>query len=508
MYNIEILSIGGDFNRLISECCQVLNGVQDEFRFSLPPNSKRSYGLSFTEKEYHAGNVFSFLGQYRKDTKGFRPYVIGVIDQKLRSDALTNLFGSHDARRSDGDAVVTLSESAKYSDSQVRYLCYYLVRYSLSFVCPHLRTHEETRSCFFDKKITKSDITLSMNTGSVCSECRQVLWREYNEDIMNSIVAMMSVLKSINSSSTDSLPARCFHGEIDVGIITIREDEFERVLDKLPARRYLVGSGANYEYSRIAGARSDVRVAVTRSPDQGQTAAQAVAFSLIMDLAPSWIFVVGIAGGFEGAEATLGDVLISHRMHDFSVTAAVEGKAPTFQDMGGPMALEVEALVAGLKGRRASLAVWVDEIGMEKPTLSLPPEDNYIEMRKSFYSKDASVRLKTSKWLRSRFPGGVGGAPNFYSAPIVTGNTLLKDTKLAAQWRTHARHASGVEMELGGVCSAARRAGGGKIKVLPIRGISDIVGYARSGAWTEYACRSAAAFTITLLRSGLVETKR
>jgi len=50
-------------------------------------------------------------------------------------------------------------------------------------------------------------------------------------------------------------------------------------------------------------------------------------------------------------------------------------------------------------------------------------------------------------------------------------------------------------MELGGVYKAAQRP---DKPVLSVRGISDVVGFSRSPAWTEYACHTAAAFAHAL----------
>ena len=55
-----------------------------------------------------------------------------------------------------------------------------------------------------------------------------------------------------------------------------------------------------------------------------------------------------------------------------------------------------------------------------------------------------------------------------------------------------------MEMELAGVYQAAW---GYRKPVLAIRGISDIVGFKRSPEWTRYACHTAAAFLLALLRS-------
>jgi nucleoside phosphorylase len=276
------------------------------------------------------------------------------------------------------------------------------------------------------------------------------------------------------------------------------------MLARFPTRRHVKGTGSDYQYSKVqTNAGEELRVVVARSPEQGQGSAQAVASSMITDLRPRWIFVVGIAGGFPASEYTLGDVLLSQRMHDFAVTAVTEGKTPEFQDMGGPMTLEVEKLVTGLKGMRAQLGQWSTKefLGRSKPKLKSP---------KSIKSKllygDDDWKSKVLGSLSSQFPdNGKVRNPDFFAAVIIASNTLLKDTKLAALWKRTARHASGVEMELGGVYRAARHAGDGQTRVLAIRGLSDIVGYRRSQEWTDYACRSAAALADALMRSGLIE---
>ena len=58
-------------------------------------------------------------------------------------------------------------------------------------------------------------------------------------------------------------------------------------------------------------------------------------------------------------------------------------------------------------------------------------------------------------------------------------------------------------MELTGVWHAARYANQGT-HVLAIRGLSDIIGYRRDAAWTEFAAYSAAAFMHALLTSGII----
>ena len=502
-FNIEIISVGGDFDQLIAETAVALNGVQREFNFLLPPQSLRRHSAGFVREEFLTTDVFDELKRYRISAKGNRPFVIGVIDQYLASKKLGNLFGSRDARDGEGEAIINLQDNDKYADSPQLYLCYFLIRCALSFVCPEVKNHQDTRGCFFDLKLQKSDVKLSMANGGICQECWGKLWESFNDEINIGIQRMIAVMKALRAGSQDSLDAGSLRNQIDIGIITIREDEFEAMLDRFPARRHVTGTGSEYQYAKMqTKASEELRIAVARSPEQGQGAAQALASSMIVDLAPRWIFVVGIAGGFPASEYTLGDVLLSQRMHDFSVSAAVEGKPPEFQDMGGPMALEVEKLVTGLKGNRAKLGSWSGKefLGKAKPQLKAPKSAR----NGSLYGSDA-WKSKVIGSLKAQFPEGeVPRDPDFFASVIIASNTLLKDTKLAELWKQTARHASGVEMELGGVCRAARVCGDAQTRVLAIRGLSDIVGFKRSHEWTDYACRSAAAFADALIQSGLI----
>ena len=447
--------------------------------------------------------MFEILKGYRTTAKGHRPYVVGVLDQPLSSKKLSNLFASHDARDGVGEAVITLYDHQVFTDSAQLYLCYYLIRYALSFVCPSLKNHDDTRNCFFDRKRYKPDLKLSMDSGGFCPECNAELWKVFNEEINVAIQKMIGLMKSLRADSEESLPATALRGQIDVGIITIREDEFEAVLDRFPSRRHLIGTASNYQLARLQiHGGHELRVAVARSPEQGQSAAQALASTMITDLTPRWIFVVGIAGGFPGSESTLGDVLLSQRMHDFAVSAAIEGKDPEFQDMGGPMARDVEKLVTELKAHRQRLNSWSakETLGMSKPQVKAPKDVRSSQL----YGKHP-WRKKVIDSIKAQFTGkGEPRLPDFFAAVIIASNTLLKDTALATQWRKNARHASGVEMELGGVCRAARAGDDGLTRVLAIRGISDIVGYKRSPDWTAFACKSAASFMDALLRSGLI----
>jgi nucleoside phosphorylase len=293
------------------------------------------------------------------------------------------------------------------------------------------------------------------------------------------------------------------NGQVTFGIITIREDEFAAVLQRLQNRRSISGSKRLYEYAMVpTRSGAHVGVAVARSLEQGHLPAQTITQAFIEELNPAWLLLVGIAGAIPSNEFTLGDVLLTSRLHNFAVTAALEGRSE-FSATGGPMHQDVERLLAHLPAALEDrLGPWYSEesIGQPKPMLSPPGIPH------SLLYGQRDWRRKVSGSLKCHFSDGVPPRlPRFHVAATASSNTLVKDTELAKQWLEYARHIGAIEMELGGVYEAARHAGDGRCRVLGIRGISDIIGYRRSHEWTGYACNSAAAFTNAFIRSGVTE---
>ena len=500
-FPIEILSVGDDFYSQVADVIPSLNFGQNEFEFLPVPEKYRELGLRYVEKTYETPKLWKLLESYRSTTKGFHPFLIAIVNRPLQSERWGNLFGSHRAK--EGLAALTLHDHDLYVESHRPFLCYYLIRYALSFVCPTLKSHTETRGCFFDFKQRKEDIKESLDSGNFCDECRKVLWGTFNQEINVAIQKMISGMKTLREHSTEEIPAETLKGQVDIGIITIRMDEFEAMLDRFDFLRMVRSPSREYHFTRVQTAlNEELGIAIARSPEQGTGPAQALTTNMIGDLNPDWIFVVGIAGGFADSDFTLGDVLLSKRVHDFSVSAALDGNVQQFQDMGGPMHQDVENLVVNLPAKKAALGDWSDpkNVGLARPAEVIPSS----HADPAFYGSERA-REKTYKALKRHFStASTPRNPRFWDAPLISGNTLLKNTELADGWRQNARHAAGVEMEIAGACLAARYNGGGR--VLAIRGISDIVGYVRRPEWTEFACRSATAFAFALIKSGIIRS--
>lgn len=86
---------------------------------------------------------------------------------------------------------------------------------------------------------------------------------------------------------------------VDIGILTIRDDEFRAVLKAFPLSPTIY-RGRHREYAlRVAeaGDGQQYNVAVLRQVEQGNGEAQEAARDLIDDLQPSFLLIVGIAGG-------------------------------------------------------------------------------------------------------------------------------------------------------------------------------------------------------------------
>lgn len=283
---------------------------------------------------------------------------------------------------------------------------------------------------------------------------------------------------------------------IDIGILTIRPDEFRAVLDAFPSTAGVYKGRREYtlRYATTAGG-SRYTLAVLRQIEQGNGEAQDAARDLLDDLNPSLLIVAGIAGGLPSDDLTLGDVVISTRVNDYSVEARKAKSEDTYSLSGGPLAKDIQARIANLEGRTRELGKWTKKLPA-RPAVSLKRAD-------AFYGPKA-WQAEVKEKLDAHFGRGASPrGPIFSAGPIASSDRLIKDPKVVIPWLRTARHLLAIEMESGGVYRAARD----RCPMLAIRGISDIVGFKRHDAWTKYACATAAAFTRAFLRTEPVAPK-
>jgi nucleoside phosphorylase len=301
-------------------------------------------------------------------------------------------------------------------------------------------------------------------------------------------------LASLDKKRTTRLPPdreMQDNGPVDVGIVTIRPDEHQAVLDRFveagirtESRRYRIrrlnlGNGEAYT------------IGVVRCVEQGTTAALETAHALLDDLAPRLLLVVGIAGGVPHDEFSLGDVVVSNRIVDLSVEAVHKDDTRTYAHGGGGLHRSANDLVSDLSAmiQSGELDGWNLDVSITKsrPAVDLAPSN--------FYGHPPWKR-KVLASLRRHF-GAAPRPPTVTIGAIASSDRLVKNTRLVEDWMKQARQICAVEMESAGVYRAAHDV----VPFLAIRGISDIVGFNRDPAWTEYACHSAAAFTRAFLRA-------
>lgn len=86
---------------------------------------------------------------------------------------------------------------------------------------------------------------------------------------------------------SSSILVQDVRGRVDYGIITIREDEFTAMFERLPDRLTVKGGKQLYEFASVPVDGGGTRgVAVVRCPSQGESIAQSVTGHMIRDLQP------------------------------------------------------------------------------------------------------------------------------------------------------------------------------------------------------------------------------
>jgi nucleoside phosphorylase len=284
---------------------------------------------------------------------------------------------------------------------------------------------------------------------------------------------------------------------VDVGIVTIKSEELAAVLARLPPEVEARGQ-TQYNISRFSDdSGREYHAAIVRAWEQGDLPAQSIVHALVTDLAPSVLIIVGIAGGRPEKEFTLGDVIVASRMFDFTVSAANADGTVEFATRGASVHRIAGIIAANLTADTVKYGDWNSEasIGMPRPP---------VRITKKNLKGSSEWQHKVREALGEYFgKGGRDRQPIVLDGAIGSSSTLMKDPVLFASWLDKSREVKAVDMEIAGAHEAARSVHG-DIPVIVIRALSDIVGFKRDKGWTEYGCRSAAAFCNALLRSGVL----
>lgn len=274
-------------------------------------------------------------------------------------------------------------------------------------------------------------------------------------------------------------------GAVDFAIISIREDEFEAVLEWVGPEngwkwQYGTKTGLFYSQCTVPGPTPRT-VAAVRCLEEGSSDAQNITHDLIRELDPSWVLIVGMASGLAGGKLALGDVAVSSRIHDFRVEAVLRDGERAFDNRGGPIDRAAGTVIANLAALKPALGNW-SELGLVRPP---PPTE--------FYGDD-KVRKLVCATIEQHADHK---QPIVRAVPIASSDRWIEDTELIAIWKQSANMVEVIEMASAGAYHAAF----GRKPFVAIRGIAEIIGAERSSAWTVYACQAAASFARALIQA-------
>jgi ankyrin repeat protein/nucleoside phosphorylase len=257
-------------------------------------------------------------------------------------------------------------------------------------------------------------------------------------------------------------------GVVDFVVLAPLREERDALLKHLPGHTKLPPSSVDtrvYYAAKVpvafpGSAEASYTVIVLPLAGMGHTEAANATSDAIRRWHPRYVMLTGIAGGLRRAGIRLGDVLISEQVVDYEVQKIVDGVA--------------------------------------RPRWQVHRADQRLLI--------AAQNFEGTAWAES-LDRPDRGEPRVHFGPICTGNKVIADESLAEQLRDVWQKLIGVEMEAGGVASAAFQSSDSP-GFFMIRGVSDLADPDKDGdktvPWRPYACEVAAAYTVGFLRSGPV----
>ena len=214
-YPIEVVNFGRPGFDAHVTVIEELNRVQKDLLFRLPPERCQSWAAPYDFDSLSTDRVWEILARYRRECRGFHPFVIALAHGELASSKYGNLFGSH--RASDGLAAFTTNDwNEVFAPPPIEaFIAYYLVRYAISFISPDIKNHDDTRDCFFDRKLEKDAIKLSMQSGKICDPCRSILSQHIDANTYQSLLTLIYLVRDWSSGSRTTMNPKLFivHGQ-------------------------------------------------------------------------------------------------------------------------------------------------------------------------------------------------------------------------------------------------------------------------------------------------------
>jgi nucleoside phosphorylase len=275
----------------------------------------------------------------------------------------------------------------------------------------------------------------------------------------------------------------------DIGIVTMKEEEYEAILDKFEPNGQASGAKRDYDIAVVSTPRGTCRVAITRCAQQGNPFAQTAATEMLADVQPCFLLVVGIAGGVPTVDFCLGDVVVSDYIQDLTIEdTGISSGSERYNALGGPLHPSASRIVERLHTVERAAPSWNlnESIACDRPIL----EGTHTTEDQDW---NRSIDEAIARHAQRDIPIGT-------ARKIASSDRLIKAPQLLRKWRQVLKAVAAVEMESAGVYLTCQR---NEVPFLAIRGISDIVGWKRDEAWTRYACHTAAAYARMLIQAGV-----
>jgi nucleoside phosphorylase len=253
----------------------------------------------------------------------------------------------------------------------------------------------------------------------------------------------------------------------DLVIITALEKEAKAVVSRLEdhrVERFEARDIRTYHCGTIPIQDTEraYRVVVVLLPSMGETSAATAVTDAIARWNPSFVLMVGIAGGIPQDDLDLGDVVVADQIIGYEY-----GK--------------------------------VTEDGIEPRDRVYPVSALLLDRVRSFWDDSWAQQVNIP-----RPDNATRAVSKLVIGPIASGNKVIASTEFRQRLKTRWPKLVALEMEGEGVFAAVfdrpqiRNA-------LVIRGICDMADERKSDEWQEYAADVAATFTVCFLKSGPVE---
>jgi nucleoside phosphorylase len=275
--------------------------------------------------------------------------------------------------------------------------------------------------------------------------------------------------------------------KVDVGILTLRDDELKAVIDRFPVGEMVKGRRI-YNLSALTTLNGDYYdVAILPVADRSSLAAEAATRDLLLDLRPDWLLLVGVGAAVPSATFTLGDV---------SVSSSVDGmNTQSLEIEPYPVQSEAADVVANLSAILSRMNGWNTGPSFDNTT------------RPSIVANEADL-YGPRKWRDNlmnkiqRLAVDQARPPKACAQRVLATDETIDYPDILPILSRHERSFTVVELASAAIYRIAAEK---RIPCLSIRSMSRVLGLKGTELWIRYASDIAAAFTHAFLRAAPIK---